>query len=596
MQKSEIDMKQPPTIQEIESHFSKLPPYLSNVVTQVGTGRVQALLSKMPPSAPPSAGLQPADWPGGIQVEQADFQNWSEAIERPAVWVAKPQQAMDVVTIANWAAGHGFRVRASGRSHNWSPLVIGSGDNVAGTLLVDTSGLKGMKFQAGPPAQVTAEVGASFDELLSFLHDPNVVGSAGDVCPGYAFRNMTGPGGLSVGGVLAIGGHGTSVSSSGTATGLNGCLSNLIVSFTAVVTDPSDPGTYGLKTFSRRDPEAAAFLVHLGRAFLVEATLQVIPDYWLRLDNQFPDTVNLFAPQSANPPADTFASFVDQSGRVEVIWFPYTTSAWTKTWTLETTAPANPSGPYYIPLVNDIPLWLSNVIAAGLQAVPSGTPAFCKGDAMVARAAASGTVHGAASNLLRYVKDDTLRVTAGGFAVHTARADVQYVVSSFVGAYQHLLDAATASGQYPMNSAVEIRVTGTDTVAGLAVPDAQPPALSATAPIRETLDTVVWVDALSIANSSHYQNPATDPFYVSLESALLALWGPQGTDTSRAIIRPEWSKGWGFTAAGAWTKGTTIDGYLATFPRYKWATETLAKYDAAGIFTDDFLSKFIVNP
>ena len=412
---------------------------------------------------------------------------------------------------------------------------------------------------------------------------------------------MTGPGGLSVGGVLAIGGHGTSVPWTGQATQLNGCLSNLVVSFTAVVSDSANPKQYILKTFARGDTDAAAFLVHLGRAFLVEVTLRVIPDYWLRLDNQFPATSNLFAPQSANPSADTFASFLDRSGRVEVIWFPYTSTAWTKTWTLETTTPSNPSGPYYIPLVNDIPQWLSNLIAAGLQAAPGTTPTFCQGDALAAQAAVAlkGTLYGSASNLLRYVKDDTLRVTAGGFAVHSARADVQYVVSSFVSAYQKLLDAASAhqpSPQYPMNGPIEIRVTGTDTGAGLGIPGAEPPALSATAPIPGAFDTVVWVDALSIPNSNYYQNPDTDPFYTNLETALLALWGPQGTDKARAVIRPEWSKGWGFSATGAWTNGATTDGYLATFPRFQWAKDTLAKYDAAGIFTDGFLTQFIFKP
>jgi hypothetical protein len=165
------------------------------------------------------------------------------------------------------------------------------------------------------------------------------------------------------------------------------------------------------------------------------------------------------------------------------------------------------TGPYYIPVVNSIPKWASNLVAAALQLAPGLTPVFSKGEAWTAEIVSSGahaTLYGTAGDLLRYVKDTTLRVTAGGFAVHTARADVQHVVNAFVASYQALVDAAGAASppQYPMNSAVEIRVTGSDRSEGLGVPGAEQPALSATSPISERLDTVVWVDALSIANSS----------------------------------------------------------------------------------------------
>jgi FAD/FMN-containing dehydrogenase len=579
------------TDEEIARALARLPPHHRDIIKKSGID-VRKVVDRIDFSPRVlREGPTPADWPTGIPVGQMDFENWDEGIYIENVWVAKPASADDVVRIANWAAEHGFHVRPSGRSHNWSPMVIGDGDSVARTILVDTSGLTRMSFHPGEPATVTVGVGATLDDLINYLHDPHVIGPErpGDAAPGYAFRNMPAPGALSLGGILAIGGHGTSVSSSNQDSNLNGCLSNLVVSFTAVVTAPDDPSGYTLKTFERGNPDAAAFLVHLGRAFLVEATLQVIPDYWLRLENIFPDVDKLFA---AEPGDQSLSSFVDQSGRVEVLWFPYTGNAWTKTWTLETTRPPDPSPPYYLPLVNDIPQWFSDVIACALQAAPYLTEPFCKGEAWSVELLCRliRPLRGAASNLLRYVKDNTFRVAAGGYAVHTARTDVQYVVNKFYNGYQSCLQKSQG---YPMNSAVEIRVTSTDTVAGLGIPGADPPALSATTPISDSFNTVVWIDALTI-NSRHYRNPYTNAFYADLEGQLLALWGPDGTDTERAVLRPEWSKGWGFTAdQGAWTDQATIKGYLTTFPRYGWARDTLARYDKAGIFTDDLLSRAI---
>jgi hypothetical protein len=42
------------------------------------------------------------------------------------------------------------------------------------------------------------------------------------------------------------------------------------------------PNDYTLQTFTRSDPDAKAFLTHLGRALLVDATLQVVDNYNLR--------------------------------------------------------------------------------------------------------------------------------------------------------------------------------------------------------------------------------------------------------------------------------------------------------------------------
>ena len=70
-----------------------------------------------------------------------------------------------------------------------------------------------------------------------------------------------------------------------------------------------------------------AFLTHCGRAFLIDVTLQCIPNYNLQcqsfMDKDHDSTV-LFAPPATPdgpPPAGSVGAYLNQSGRVEVIWF-----------------------------------------------------------------------------------------------------------------------------------------------------------------------------------------------------------------------------------------------------------------------------------
>ncbi len=54
------------------------------------------------------------------------------------MWTATARTPDDVVRIANWARDNGYRVRAKGTMHGWSPLTVVPGENVEKTLLVDT--------------------------------------------------------------------------------------------------------------------------------------------------------------------------------------------------------------------------------------------------------------------------------------------------------------------------------------------------------------------------------------------------------------------------------------------------------------------------
>ena len=73
-----------------------------------------------------------------------------------SVWTCAPASANDVVTLANWAYANGYRLRAKGMSHNWSPILLPAGSTGAGYVLVDTTQhLTSVSISAGSPATAT---------------------------------------------------------------------------------------------------------------------------------------------------------------------------------------------------------------------------------------------------------------------------------------------------------------------------------------------------------------------------------------------------------------------------------------------------------
>jgi FAD/FMN-containing dehydrogenase len=533
-------------------------------------------------------------------VQQRRFEDWSLYIDVPKLWVASPRSEQDVVTICNWARGANHRVRALGHSHNWSPLVVpGDTHASAPVVLVDTSRLVGSPtFQMvdGVPT-ATFGVGTTVEAATLFLQSLDNGGTGG--APGYTFQNMTAPGALSLGGVLAIGAHGTGVPCGAAEPHLNGCMSNLVLSYKAVVTDPNAPApaAYEVRRFDRADPDAPAFLVHLGRAFLTEVTLRVVPNYYLQVTNWYPDAEVLFQEPQAGvvAPPQALATLLDRYGRVEVIWFPFTTAPWVKTWELKPDRiEPQVAGPYNYPWANRISKFESQLIKGGLFVAPHLTPAFGALQVDVAKREApeGATMNGTARDLLLYVEDTTLRVTACGYALQIPRSRVQEVVRSFYVQYTAMLESYRQAGRFPVNGPVELRFTTIDRQDDLGVPGAAPPAIAATHsvdPADAELDTVFWVDSLTLPGTS-----GSGEFFTELESWMIATWGGGPTNG----LRPEWSKGWAYTPTGGpWTDADKIASTIpATYDQpavdpwtFEWARATLARYDAHNLFTNPFL-------
>jgi FAD/FMN-containing dehydrogenase len=539
----------------------------------------------------PGARPGPPDFPADIPVYREEYRNWAGEIRADALWTCAPRSPADVVTVTNWAYAHGFTVRARGHRHTWSPLTVPDGATGADrVLLVDTTRhLTSMAVVSTGPAAVRVQTGAAMEDLLAFLEGH-----------GLGMTNTPAPGDLSVGGVLAINGHGTSVPADGEVRPPGhtyGTLSNLILSLTAVVWDPAE-GRYRLRTFDRADPDCAALLTHVGRAFLTEVTLRVGANQNLRCVStvEIP-AAELFAPPGAGA-RRTLASFVAAAGRVEAIWFAFTSHPWLKVWSVSPTRPLTSrpvATPYNYVFSDNVPEPVSHLAERLLAGEWSLAPTFGLAQYTTAAAGLTATLAtdlwGPSKNLLLYVRPTTLRETANGYAVHTTRASIQRVVSEFASFYERQLAAYRARGEYPVTGQVEIRVAGLDRPADVGVPGAQSPLLSAARPRADhpEWDVVVWFDVLTFPSA-----PRAHEFYREMERFFFANY-----TGSYAGCRVEWSKGWGYTGTAAWADPTMLtrtvpDTYRhGPDPTWDRAVAALNGHDPHRVFSNPFLDRLL---
>ncbi|MEZ4216548.1 MAG: cholesterol oxidase substrate-binding domain-containing protein [Myxococcota bacterium] len=530
----------------------------------------------------------PPGFPSGIPLYQQAFENWSGEIAIDDLWTCEPSTPAQVAQLANWAASQGFTLRARGFMHNWSPIHVTSDTtcNTRVVLLDMTSHFASMSVSSTSPPTVTVQAGASMESLLAFLEGR-----------GYGITSCPAPGDLTVGGVLAIDGHGTAVPANGESrkTGQTyGSFSNRVLSLRAVVWDGA-ASQYVVRNVDRGSPDARALLASLGRTIVTEVTLQVEANHNLRCQSWIDIPASeMFAPQGSG--GRTFASYVASSGRVEAIWFPFTQKPWLKVWTVRKTKPLfskKVTAPYNYPFSDNITSDASALLEQILTGSPWLTPAFGQLNYDIV---ASGIVltwgfdlWGASKNLLLYIKPTTLRVNANGYAILTRRADIQRVVHEFVQRYQQQLSSYMAQGKYPINGPMEIRVTGLDEPGEVQHASPQPPALSALVERTDhpEWDVAVWLDLLTVPGT-----PDAGAFYAELEA-----WMYQNYSGNYAAVRVEWSKGWGYTSAGPWTSAAMIDDIVPESlrigrpPGQDWddAITRLDALDPHRVFTNAFL-------
>lgn len=601
----------------------------------------------------------PSGFPSGIPISQQNFVNWDTTINVKSLWTCVPATADDVVTVCNWAAANGYTVRPSGIKHNWSPLaVVGGTSPSASILIVDTtvnltSVVSVAAANGSTPAQVKVQTGCTMDNLMLALQ--NAPGGTGAI--GFSFPHIPAPGHITVGGVLAIDAHGTAVPSplEDMSSGY-GSMSNRILGFTAVVSNAQ--GQYELQSFTRGEADGndTIFLTHLGRAFLTDVTLEVVPNFYLRCQSDMSISwKKLFAAPSkpGDVPKKSMLDFLNQTGRVEAIWYPFSEYPWLKVWTYSPTQPAGSravTSAYNYPFSDSYPEWITalfkwilgvpldstavveefrqwlvtlgssanltseksipwlRLIAEGwkilegiIQALQTGkgpqlTPLMGQLMQLITQVGLllgdSTDLWGPSADTMIYIKDTTLRVTANGYAISMKKANVQQAISEFANTFTSLLEKYQKKNQFPINSPLEIRITGLDDPAAIGVRGAKSPAISALNYDAEATtngwDCALWLDVLDLPGTEYSNN-----FYVDLETALMS--NPWFTGMN-GRVRPEWSKGWAYTVAGgAWTDETVIHQFQSTFSG--WANEVsgLNSFDAKNIFSNTFLASLMTT-
>jgi hypothetical protein len=564
----------------------------------------------------------PTGFPSDIAVSKETFENWAQMIKVPNAWTCVPQTEDDVVRVCNWAAKAGFTVRARGIMHGWSPLTVTAGESTANLMLVDLTkklnSIVGISPAGdGLPSRVTVQTGATMLDLMTALE----LAPGGD--NGFSFAHIPAPGHLTVGGALAINAHGTAV-----PTPPNddfdvpyGSLSNQILAFTAVVTPPGS-NTYVAQKFSRGQGDDKAFLTHCGRAFLLEVTLQITTNYNLRCQSfvTIPDATLFAKPTGNTAPPDSVGYFLNQSGRVEVIWFPafpigkfppLTSYPWLKVWSVMSEKPAASmlvTKPYNYPFSDTLSFsaQVSDLLKQILGGAAWLTPLFCFASAAVTSAGLNGELKnspkatdlwGLSKNTLLYVQDSTLRVTANGYAVLMKKEQVQQAVADFTAQFSSMIATFQNNSLWPINSPIEIRVTALDDPSKLVASGSTP-----TSPVISSLsvdpvvqqnkwDVACWFDVLTLIPEGDPQQAYN--FYAQLES-----WFFQHFADGFRVC-PEWSKGWAYTKGeGPWTDAEVIKTIQATFTTgraaddtWSWEVDTLAKYDSANLFSNPFLNQ-----
>ncbi|WP_138841545.1 cholesterol oxidase substrate-binding domain-containing protein [Rhodococcus pyridinivorans] len=477
----------------------------------------------------------PPVFPDGIDLYQQAYQNWSKEIMLDAIWTCAPRTPDDVVRLVNWAHENGYTIRPRGAMHGWTPLTIVNGAPVDRVILADTMlHLDWVQVNpGGSPATVTAGPGATLDVITTALQDH-----------GLGLANLPAPGVLSIAGALAVNAHGAALPANGESTlpgHTFGSLSNLVTELTAVVWDGS---AYALRTFTRADPEITPLLTHLGRTFITSVTLQAGPNYRMRCQS-FTDITwqELFSP--AGSPGRTFESFVDSAGRAEAIWYPFTERPWMKVWSLAPEKPATSrevTGPYNYPFSDNVPEPITDLLGHITAGNTSIAPAFGHTyyGVTVAGLAATGSsdIWGWSKDLQFYIKATTLRLTEGGGAVLTNRANIANVIHDFAHWFSERIEHYRSLGQFPLNGPVEIRCCGLDRPEDVLVPSAGPPTIASTRPRPDhpEWDTAIWLNVLGVPGT-----PGMFAFYREMEQ-----WMRQRYNGSDSTFRPEWSKGWAF--------------------------------------------------
>jgi FAD/FMN-containing dehydrogenase len=536
----------------------------------------------------------PTGFPGDLsRLTRTRFRNWCGEVRVDDLWSYAPTSAQEIVTLANWARRQSYRLRATGYRHAWPPYIVEDEASASAKVILLDMTAQLTKVTVGS-GRVRTQPGATIDAVLTALR------AAGRGLAGYPAIGQ-----VSIGGVLAVDGHGAGVPADGETPLAGqgfGSLSNLVLELTAVVWNESTR-EYALRTFQRTDPAISPLLVSLGRSVITEVVLRTAKDQRLRCQS-FTDIpwTELYAapgsPAATKPGARTFSSLIGRSGRVDAVWAPFTDNPWVHTWTIAPTKPA-PSrevrSPYNYPFTDRIPPAVSHLATSMVSDNPSSAPLF--GQLMQAEVTAgllathSSDLWGWSKDVMVWTRATSLPTNDFGLTVLCRRRDIQARLSKFVAGFVARRDAWRALSRYPINMPLHVRVSGLDepSVAGRGARLATLSAISPR-PDHPEWDTAVWFNLMSLPGT-----PDSFTFCAELES-----WA-----TSRAgfgdAVRVEWSKDWAYSPAGPWTDADALAHRIpdslsvGRVAAEKWAPQVaeLKRYDPYGVFNSDFLDRLL---
>ena len=466
--------------------------------------------------------------PAGVEVSRETIHGGSGEIRADDHLICAPHTVAEVVTLVNWAHRNGWRLRATGIRPGCSPPTLTP--TPPRTLLLDLSRhMNRARIDSGTPASVTALTGITMESLLAQLEQA-----------GYGVAACPGAGDMTLGDALSMGAHGTAIPATDEARvpgHTYGLLNNLIVSLTAVVWDATQHA-YVARTVQRSDPRIGALLVHFGRALIVAAKLRVGPLQHLRCVSRTDlSAATVFAPPTLAGP-QSFAALLEECGRIESRWLPFTPAPWLKTWSVAPERPATSreaDTPYNYPFADDVGTEQSalfNELAEGNTWVtPLLTGLAYAGVVAGLPATTSVDLWGPAKNTQLYARPTTQRLASTGYAVLTTRDRVQHVVSAFYDYLSATLERYRAEDRFPVNGPWEVRVTGLDDPADCGVSGAQPAQLSAARSHADrAFDVAVWLTVCTLPGT-----PDSQRFYAELDA-----WIKAAFTSPHEAVRPEW--------------------------------------------------------
>ena len=544
---------------------------------------------------------EPPDFPLGIELYQQAFINWSRETKISGVWFCSPTTGQQVADLANWAKQHNYRLRPFGSGHGFAPtllprghdgqkvLIINTHDYLNHILVNDTDNVKSVTCGAGAYIEDICQECEAFD--LGFYH-------------------TTAPGGISIAGALAMNAHGAAVPMAGETLEPGhswGSLSNLILSITAVVWNESQ-AQYTLKTMQRDDPEIAPFLTSLGRAFITDVTIQLGPNLKIRNTS----IVDLTAAEVLSPPdsqtANSFANLSDQYGTIDFLYYPFNNAGlcWIKTWTVTPEKPENAREvfePYSLTTGVNMTVPFAEAFHSALRTFPKAiVPLYNQSAALGVKALFSNDnpetkindIWGSAYTTTLYVQPNTHRKTVAAWGVIVSRENMQRALFEFFEYLENLLKEFKTKGQFPYTGPLELRAHGLDNNDDVLIPHAVEPTFSGARPHPDhpEKDTIIW-----FAINNNVDQPHASEFNALLEEFFLSNYLDYG------IVRPEWTKGYAYTAdgsfGGAWTNDEIL---LETFPstwrdgypndnNWDWGVSKLVESDPFGVFSNSHLDK-----